>query len=115
MGPFSITEKISPVVYRLRLPAELGMHPIINIEHLSHYTKDEESGRTRLKDLHALKGEVEYEVDKIVGHRFNRTRQRMEYLVRWKGYGPEHNTFEPETHLRNAFLWLRSYRLEQCI
>ncbi len=44
MGPFSITEKISPVIYHLQLLAELGMHPIINIEHLSHYNKDEESG-----------------------------------------------------------------------
>ena len=39
----------------------------------------------------------------------------MEYLVRWKGYRLEHNMFEPEMHLRNAFLRLRSYRLEQCI
>ena len=30
--------------------------------------------------------------------------------MRWKGYGPEHDTFEPETGLRNAFSKLREYK-----
>jgi len=72
MGPFPITEKISPVVYRLHLPAKLQMHPVINIEHLTQYNHDEVNQWTKLKDLQTLKGEVEYEVDKILGHQFNR-------------------------------------------
>ena len=86
------------------------MHPLINIEHLSKYYRGEESNCTRLEDLRILSGEVEYEVDKIVRHRYNRMLGRTEYLVRWKGFGPEHNTFEPEAHLRNAFSRLRSYK-----
>ena len=111
MGPFTITEKISPVVYCLRLPKEFQMHPLINIKHLTKYQRGEEnSSCTQLEDLRILSGETEYEVDKIVGHRFNRSLNRVEYLVRWKGFGPEHDTFEPETHLRNAFSRVRSYR-----
>ena len=41
IGPFVITEKISPVVYHLRLPQEFQMHPLINIEHLSKYCRGE--------------------------------------------------------------------------
>src|SRR5260370_12708091 len=110
MGPFLITEKISPVVYHLCLPAKLQMHPVINIEHLTWYNHDEVNQWMKLKDLWMLKGEVKYEVDKILGHRFKQTRKCMEYLVRWKGYGPDHDTFEPESHLRNAFLRLRCYK-----
>ena len=73
MGPFLITEKISPVVYHLCLPGELQMHPVINIEHLTQYNWDEANQWTKLKDLHMLKGEVEYEVNKILGHQFNQS------------------------------------------
>jgi Chromo (CHRromatin Organisation MOdifier) domain len=48
-------------------------------------------------------------VEKIIGHRYNRSKRRREYLVRWKGYGPEHDTFEPEIGLWNAFSRLREY------
>src|SRR5260370_15779517 len=109
MGPFLITEKISPVVYHLHLPGELQMHPVI-IKHLTQYNWDEVSQWMKLKDLWTLKGEVEYEVDKIFGHQFNQSQKHMEYLVRWRGYGPEHDMFGPETHLRNAFSRLRSYK-----
>ncbi len=68
MGPFLITKKISPVVYCLHLPAELQMHPVINIEHLTWYNHDEVNQWTKLKDLQMLKGEIEYEVDKILRH-----------------------------------------------
>src|SRR5260370_35211679 len=117
MGPFLITKKISPVVYCLHLPAKLQMHPVINIEHLTWYNCDKVNQWMKLKDLQMLKGEVEYEVDKILRHLFNQTQKCMEYFVRWKGYDPEpeHDMFKPETHLRNAFSRLRSYKSSLCV
>ncbi|KZT25536.1 hypothetical protein NEOLEDRAFT_1064854 [Neolentinus lepideus HHB14362 ss-1] len=38
-GPFEIIEKLSPVTYRLRLPASYKMHPVINIMHIEKYEK----------------------------------------------------------------------------
>src|SRR5260370_40697233 len=110
MGPFPILKKISPVVYHLCVPGELQMHPVINIKHLTWYNQDKVSQQMKLKDLWVLKGEVEYEVNKIHRHRFNWSQKCMEYLVRWRGYGPEHGMFKLETHLRNAFSSLRSYK-----
>jgi hypothetical protein len=37
-----------------------------------------------------LEGEDEYEVEKILDHR--RARRSHEFLVRWVGYSPEHDT-----------------------
>ncbi|XP_012987479.2 chromodomain Y-like protein isoform X1 [Esox lucius] len=39
-----------------------------------------------------------YEVERIVDKRKNK-KGKMEYLVRWRGYGYEGDTWEPETHL----------------
>ena len=74
-------EKINPIVYRLRLPAELRMHPVINIEHLSRYNRDEVNSQTKLKDLQVMGREIEYKVDRILGHHFNQAWKHMEYLV----------------------------------
>ena len=35
--PFKVIQKLSPVSYRLRMPASYGIHPIINIAHLEKY------------------------------------------------------------------------------
>jgi hypothetical protein len=111
IGPFTVSEKINPVVYRLNIPLEYKMHPVINVQHLAKYYRDEKgSDRATLPELRELSTEEEYEVEKLVGHRYNPKKRRREYLVRWKGYGPEHDTFEPEKGLRNAFMRLREYK-----
>ncbi len=35
--------------------------------------------------------------------------KNVKFLVHWKGYGPEHNTWEPQRHLRNAPEVLEKY------
>ncbi|XP_038624020.1 chromodomain Y-like protein [Tachyglossus aculeatus] len=42
-----------------------------------------------------------YEVKRIVDRRKNK-KGKIEYLVRWKGYGSEDDTWEPEQHLVNC-------------
>ena len=36
-----------------------------------------------------------FTVDEILGRRYNPDKKRMEYLVSWEGYGPEHNLHIP--------------------
>ena len=47
-------------------------------------------------------GEVEYEIDHIVSHKFDDKTGRRTYKVRWKGYGPEEDTEMSLARLRNA-------------
>jgi len=44
-GPFEVLEKISPITYRLRMPASYGMHPVLNIAHLEQYTQSPQEFR----------------------------------------------------------------------
>lgn len=43
------------------------------------------------------KKEQEYEVEKIVGHSMRK--EEKVFMIRWKGYGPECDTWESETNL----------------
>lgn len=43
-------------------------------------------------------GGGEYEVAKVLNSRINK-QGKWEFFVMWKGYGPESNTWEPESHL----------------
>ncbi|OCF40713.1 hypothetical protein I317_05485 [Kwoniella heveanensis CBS 569] len=55
--------------------------------------------------------EGEYEVEALVDHRQKKGAQsgKYEYLVAWKGYGAEHNTWEPEEHLSHADDQVKEY------
>lgn len=52
----------------------------------------------------------EYEVEKIVGHKYTGKDRTLKYLVRWKGYGPQFDMWEDAKALRNAPVILREYR-----
>ena len=45
-----------------------------------------------------IKGQLQWPVEKILAER--NVDKRMEYLLKWVGYGDDENTWEPERHLR---------------
>ncbi|XP_051984940.1 chromodomain Y-like protein [Xyrauchen texanus] len=49
-----------------------------------------------------------YEVERIVGKRKNK-KGKTEYLVRWRGYGFEGDTWEPESHLSSCVEFIREF------
>lgn len=76
-GPFEIIQKLSPVSYRLRMPASYGIHPVLNIAHLEKYKESpEEFGPRPRKNLNRddFDVEPEYDVDEIVGESWRKGR-----------------------------------------
>ena len=111
IGPFEIMQKVNPNVYRLRMSNRYPGLPIFNIQHLRKYDESpaefgerQDLPDTRLKIFE----QREYEVEKLVGHR--RRGRRMEYLVRWKDYGPLYDTWELQGALKNAPEVLDQYK-----
>ena len=52
-------------------------------------------------------GQEEYEVDNIIRERHKCS--GLELLIRWKGYGPEFDTWEPLKNLTNAVYKAEEY------
>jgi len=95
LGPFVVERQIGPMAYRLRLPHRMKqLHPVFNVVKLTLAPDDLITGR-KTED-HPLPividGEPEWEVEEILDSRWHR--RRFQYLIKWKGYGREHNSWE---------------------
>jgi hypothetical protein len=67
----------------------------------------------------ALKDQEEFYIDSILDHRGDKSRRKnMEFLVRWRGYGPEYDSWEPYSGLRDSeqlISYLSNNRLKSLI
>ena len=115
IGPFKILKRVGELAYKLELPPVLKIHPVFHVSRLRPFHDD---GRVQPPPLPiVVDGELEYEVEKIYGHRDTKRgkKTRREYLVRWKGYGVEHDEYVPEENLANAKGKLQEYwEASQC-
>ncbi|KAF6216323.1 hypothetical protein GE061_000664, partial [Apolygus lucorum] len=53
--------------------------------------------------------EEEFVVERIVSRRFNPRRKQYEYLLKWEGYPPEQNTWEPAENLETCQHLLKAF------
>jgi hypothetical protein len=105
-GPFTISRKVSPTAYQLDLPANIRIHPTVNIEYLKPYHASpahlgQRDAPTNPDPVLTADGGEEYEVDRVLAHRYN-AKDGFSYLVSWKGYALHDATWEPEGNLQNA-------------
>jgi hypothetical protein len=116
LGPFQIFKKQSPLVYQLKLPPSLKLHPVFHISRLERYTGDVESLGSQPPPELVLSGDTaqeEWEVETIMDQR-QRKRGRTyqtEYLVKWKDYPLHDATWEPEDNLQNAQEAIAEFKL----
>jgi hypothetical protein len=105
VGPFQIAKSVGGTSYELILPARWRIHDVFHVSRLERYRRD--GSVQPPPPAEVLEGEDEYEVEKILHHR--KARRSYEFLVRWVGYSPEHDTWESEANLRNAPGALKEY------
>ena len=111
IGPFEVVQKINPNVYRLHMSDQYPGLPVFNIEHLKSYTPSDKGWgeRTVMRESRRQKpASKEYTVEAIIGH--HKKKRGMEWLIRWEGYGPQFDTWEPTSCLRNAPIVLNEYK-----
>jgi len=70
------------------------LHPVFNVVKLTPAPDDPIMGR-KTEDHPppiVIDGEVEWEMEEILDSRWHR--RRFQYLIKWKGYGREHNSWK---------------------
>ena len=83
------------MAYGLKLPHQMKqLYPVFNVVKLTLAPDDPITGR-KMED-HPLpiviNGEAEWEVEEILDSRWHQ--RRFQYLIKWKEYGHEHNSWE---------------------
>jgi len=93
-GPFKIVSQVSKVAYRLKLPTSWKIHDVFHASLLMPYKETEQHGPNFLEPPpEILNGEPEWEVKKVLKERSFGRWKKKQYLVRWKGYLPAHNSW----------------------
>ncbi|CAJ0952838.1 unnamed protein product [Ranitomeya imitator] len=90
IGPYRISEIINPVSFRLVLPASFAIHNVFHRSLLRKYVEPVVPSVDPPAPV-LVDGELEYVVEKILDSHFSR--RKLQYHVKWKGYGQEDNSW----------------------
>ena len=100
VGPYTIEEVVSTNAVKLWLPILIRIHPVVNISQIVQYREQVGEQKKKEGKLIKVKRAKEWEVEKILNKR--KIREVEKYLVRWKGFTVEHDTWEKRENLEHT-------------
>lgn len=117
VGPFKVLGRVGRLAYRLEVPEDWKVHPVFTIAQLEPAPGVDPFDRPRPDhpssvfvegDTDTLKS---YVIDRLLNKRIIPKGRGFatEYLVKWKGYGPEHDRWYNVKDLDNAQDLVREY------
>jgi hypothetical protein len=95
IGPFTIAETVGTTSYKLTLPDVMKVHPVFHAELLREYHGND---FTPPPLYECEDGTVFWEIDRL--SKVRGTGNRRQYLIEWKGFGREFDSWEPESVLK---------------
>lgn len=103
-GPFEVMKQMVQVVYQLRLPERLKIHPTFQVSFLKPFNEDlAETGRQQAKRAPPIiRKQYDKEVERILDHKTmgqSKKNRRTEFLVQWKGGSEADASWEKEVSL----------------
>jgi len=100
VGPYAIEEVVSSNAVKLRLPSSMRIHLVVNVSWIVRYKEQVRGQKKEEGKPVEVEGVEEWEVEKILNKK--RMRGVEKYLIRWKGFTAEGDTWERKENLKNA-------------
>ena len=111
LGPLTITATYPQTDnYTLRLPNDLtGIDPTFHVELIKPYIPNDDKrfpsrNNTKPGPQPEFEHEDRYEIEKILRSKTDTKKGTIHYFIKWKGWGPEHNTWEPVENIDQGVL-----------
>ena len=100
IGPYVVKKIVSENVVELELPTVLRIHLVVNVRRIVKYREQVERHKKVPPPPIEIASKKEYEVEEILDRQ--ERRGKTKYLVKWKEYIVEGNTWEGLENLENA-------------
>lgn len=121
MGPFKVLERVGRLAYHLDIPAIWNVYPVFTIAQLEPCPDPNSDPYIRSQPRPNepppvfVEGDTDeyksWELDRIINKRVIAKGRGFatEYLIKWKGYGPEHDKWRNVKELGNAQDLIQDY------
>ena len=113
--PFKILEKVSKLAYRLKLPPLMKIYSVIFIAQLKSgkdenpYTRNQVIAMSEIEKDDIITNI--FEIETLLGKQVSR--DKTQYLIKWKNCGNEHNVWYDVDDLKNAMELIEEYETRQ--
>ena len=97
IGPYAIEEVVSSNAVKLQLPKSMRIHLVVNVSQIVRYKEQVEGQKKEEEKPLEVEGVEEWEVEKILNKK--KIRGVEKYLIRWKGFTAEGDTWERKENL----------------
>jgi len=110
VDPYKVKGIVSSNAIELELPKSIKIHPVVNISRVQLYKPQVEGQKKIPPKPVIIEEEKKFEVEKILNKRMIRGKEK--FLVRWKGYMVEEDTWENRENLENVKELVKEFKRE---